>query len=57
MNRSISIELQRKTEEALRNRRRLADYYRKRAALNAMTGKSTRIQYKHRALIGAGGAA
>lgn len=34
-----STELQRKAEQAMRNRRSLADYYRKRRALSAITGK------------------
>jgi len=48
-----SAELQRDYEQAVANRQRLANYYRKRAALNAVTGKPTYIKHSHRALIGA----
>lgn len=53
MTQTTSSELQRIYEQAMANRRRMADYYRKRSALNTITGKPTYIKHSHRAIIGA----
>lgn len=48
-----STETQRQAEQAMRNRRRLANYYRKRSAFNAITGKQPPvIPYRIRASMG-----
>ncbi len=46
-----STEIERKAEEAMRNRERLAAYYRKRIAIHAARGISTIIPARHRHVL------